>query len=534
MEIVWIILTAVVSAVVTWLVVERRTHSAAAKERAELMMLRQRTADQSAAAGAALQAVESLRNDVSTLQQERAAITAQLEAAKSQAVERRQLFDAARAEAQLAARSAEELRSHLAALQQERATLLAQLEAEKKNLADQRQQFDQSRERLRESFAELSQEALKNNARVFAESAEQRFKTLQAEATGSLDQRKAEIAQLLQPMSQVLDQYKEKLDSIEKVRNEAYNGISQQLAAVAATQQHLSKETTQLVTALRKPQGRGRWGELTLKRLFEMASLAERVTFHEQVTTDDGKLRPDCIVQLPEERQVIVDSKCVIDAFLDASSADDIARPGHLIRHARQVRERVNDLSSKAYWDHFGKGTDFVVLFLPGEAFLYAAVEQDPELIEYALKQRVIVASPTTLLGLLRVIEHAWRQKQVEANAEQIREAGAELYKRVATLAEHFTKIGKNLATATSAYNEALGSLERNVFTSARRMSKLGVSASKKLETPVEIDETVRHLNPRSWTALPEPPLDDAAVDDLPELPSLEAPLESPSEPVAQ
>ena len=178
-------------------------------------------------------------------------------------------------------------------------------------------------------------------------------------------------------------------------------------------------------------------------------------------------------------------------------------------------------MASKAYWDQFGAGTEFVVLFLPGEAFLYAAVEQDPDLIEYALTQRVIVASPTTLLGLLRVIEHAWRQKQVEANAEAIRSAGAELYKRVATLAEHFARIGKNLAQATSAYNEALGSLERNVFSQARRMSELGVSSAKKLDTPPELDQTVRDLSPRSWSALPEPTTGEAALVEPAAVPAL-------------
>ncbi|MGN6507816.1 MAG: DNA recombination protein RmuC, partial [Tepidisphaeraceae bacterium] len=337
-----------------------------------------------------------------------------------------------------AAKDAETHRQHLSALQQERAALLAQLNAEKENVAQQRDLLTEARSRLRESFAEVSGEALRNNSKHFFEVAEQTFKTLQTEASGALDERKAQIDQMLQPMKAVLEQYKQKLDSIEKSRVDAYVTIKENLAAVAATQQNLSLETKQLVTALRRPQGRGRWGELTLRRLFELAGMSERVTFDEQVNvnTESGRLRPDCIVHLPENRQVIVDSKCVIDAFLDASACtDDGQRLAFLVRHAQQVRSRVAELSSKAYWDSFERATDYVVLFLPGEAFLYAAVEQDPGLIEDALNQRVIVASPTTLLGLLRVIEHGWRHKAIEQNAQEIRKLGATLYDRIQTAA---------------------------------------------------------------------------------------------------
>lgn len=407
------------------------------------------------------------------------------------------------------AKDAETHRQHLSALQQERAALLAQLNAEKENVAQQRDLLTEARARLRESFAEVSGEALRNNSKHFFEVAEQTFKTLQTEASGALDERKAQIDQLLQPMKAVLEQYKQKLDSIEKSRVDAYVTIKENLAAVAATQQNLSLETKQLVTALRRPQGRGRWGELTLRRLFELAGMSERVTFDEQVnvTTESGRLRPDCIVHLPENRQVIVDSKCVIDAFLDASaSTDDAQRLAFLVRHAQQVRSRVAELSSKAYWDSFERATDYVVLFLPGEAFLYAAVEQDPGLIEDALNQRVIVASPTTLLGLLRVIEHGWRHKAIEQNAQEIRKLGATLYDRIQTAAEHFDRLGKAVSQVTSAYNKTIGSLERNVLPAARKMAELGVAAQDASVSPLEeIADDTRSLNGRSWKSLPEP-----------------------------
>ena len=400
------------------------------------------------------------------------------------------------------------LRQQLSALQQDRASVLAQLNAEKENLQQQRELLNDAKTRLRESFAEVSGEALRNNSKHFFEVAEQTFKTLQTEASGALDERKSQIDQMLQPMKIVLDQYKEKLDSIEKSRVDAYVTIRENLAAVAATQQNLSVETKQLVTALRRPQGRGRWGELTLKRLFEMAGMTERVTFFEQVNvnTEGGRLRPDCIVHLPEDRQVIVDSKCVIDAFLDASCCDDdTARQQHLVRHAGQVRSRVAELSQKAYWDSFEKATDYVVLFLPGEAFLYAAVEQDPDLIETALNQRVIVASPSTLLGLLRVIEHGWRHKIIEENAQEIRKLGATLYERVVKLADNFETLGGAISRVTSAYNDTVGSLEKRVLPAARKMAEMGVGG-KDAELPVmkEVDDHTRALNARSWKALPE------------------------------
>ncbi len=533
-----------IGVIVGWLIADRKSKTAYAEMQTEFAVASERARDALEEVQTARTTIQEMRGDQSVLQQDRASLEARLAGEKQQLAEARDLANKSQTlmketheelksvlqerstlsanlsaekvqlvevrdlatRVQTALKSAQE---ELNTVLQERSKLNANLEAEKKSLADQREQLSMLSSRLREAFAELSGEALKQNTSQFMILAEQKFKTLQTEAAGSLEQKKAEMAQLLQPMQQVLGQYKEKLDFIEKARTDAYTNISRELASVAATQQNLSKETTQLVQALRKPQGRGRWGELTLKRLFELAGMAQHVTFDEQVSvnTEAGQLRPDCVVNLPEDRQVIVDSKCVIDAFLDGSTCDDeTLRRGHFARHARQVRSRVGELSSKAYWEQFDKSTDYVVLFLPGEAFLYAAVECDPELIEYALNQRVIIASPTTLLGLLKVIEHAWKQKSIEANATEIRDLGATLYERVSKMAEHFQKLGDSINKVSDQYNKTVGSLERSVLPAARRMSEMGVN-NKGAELN-ELEKTtvpVRDLAVRSWQVLPEP-----------------------------
>lgn len=499
--IVGLVIGALAGAVAGWLLCERRARVSSSTMQTDLALAQERERDASEELTQLRPAIESLRRDLSGLQQERAALEAQLSSEKQCTTEQRDLVAATRQEL-------ESFRKQLSALQQDRSTLLAQLDAERRSLAEQKQQLAETQTRIREAFAELSASALEKNTQQFMQLAEEKFKTLQTAAAGTLDQKKAEMQQLITPMAQVLDQYKQKLDQIEKARTDAYTSISKELAGVAATQQNLSKETTQLVQALRRPQGRGRWGELTLKRLFEMAGMAERVTFIEQVSinTEDGRKRPDCIVHLPEERQVIVDSKCVIDAFLDASNCtDDVSRLACLARHAQQVRSRVQELSMKAYWESFERATDYVVLFLPGEAFLYAAVDQDPTLIEDALAHRVIIASPTTLLGLLRVIEHAWRQKQIEANATEIRDLGGQLYDRVSKMAEHFQKLGESIGKVGEQYNRTVGSLEKNVLPAARKMSQLGIA--QKGEPIAELDDVpthVRELSHKSWKTLPD------------------------------
>ena len=501
----WIILGIAIGTLIGYLLADRRARGAATEVAIAKEQARQ-TAEQLAAAQ---QVVGELRLSLAAEQQDRASLDAQLVAANETSEQHRlrhvdtleQLRCADERHAALVAKYSDEQARH--------AVTAAQLEAEKKSLAESREHFADAKNRVREAFVEVSNEALQKNTQHFLELAQQKFKTLQTEASGSLEEKKSQIAALLQPLAQQLEQYKQNVEKIELARGEAYTSLSQQLAGVAATQQNLSVETKQLVAALRKPQGRGQWGELTLKRLFEMAGMAARVTFVEQksVDTEDGKLRPDCIVTLPGSRQVVVDSKCVLDAFLDASAAaDDEQRALHLARHARQVKSRVDDLASKAYWANVENTTDYVIMFLPGEAFLYAAVELDPQLVEYSLNRKVLIASPTTLLGLLSVIAHSWRQSLIEKNASEIREAADELYKRVAKLAEHFDKLGGALNKATRAYNDTLGSLEGRVFTQARKLADMEVGGGRALDAVQEATETVRDRSARSWAQLPPPP----------------------------
>lgn len=492
---------------VGWLVAVHRMRLRLSAVETELVLVRQREQDATKQARENHTLVEQLRGDISGLQQERASLAASLQNQQQRFHELQETYQHTRTQL-------ESVRDQLTQLSNERATLLANLEAEKKSLQDQREQLNIMSNRLKETFAELSVEALKKNTDQFIKLAEQNFKTLQTEAVGSFDQKKAEMAQLIQPMQQTLEAYKIKLDEIEKVRGQAYMDIKQHLTEVATTQKNLSVETRQLVQALRKPHGRGRWGELTLKRLFEMAGLTERVTFMEQVTTEDGSQRPDCIVHLPDQRQIIIDSKCVIDAFLDAHECiDDDLRRSHLSRHARQVRDRLNELSKKAYWSQFKETPDFVVLFLPGEAFLYAAVEVDPTLIEDALQQRVIIAAPSALLGLLRIIEHGWRQKQIEQSATAIRDLGNQLYERINRMVDHFAKLGKAIETLNERYNSTVGSLERNVLPAARKMSEMGIGGGQStIDELCEVEINPRHLSTRAWKSLPEPASNPSSI----------------------
>jgi DNA recombination protein RmuC len=395
-------------------------------------------------------------------------------------------------EAQL--KRAEEQRLGLAT---ERATLLAQLDAERSRLADQSRFIEQAEERLRETFAALSAESLQKGNRQFLDLATQRFGELTTRAATGLDQKRLEMQNLLQPVAQTLELYRSELAKLETARGEAYRTLTGELAKVASTQELLNRETRQLGHALRRSEVRGQWGELTLRRLLELSGLASRVTFREQVSidTDAGKRRPDCVIDLPSDRQVLIDCKAVLDAFLNAmNESEEVKRVEFLKQHAQQIRTTVKSLAAKRYWDEFGQSADFVVLFLPGEAFLYAAVEQDPRLIEDALACNVIIASPTTLLGLLKVIEHGWDQRRIEANAQKIREIGVELHSRLTTMADHFARLGGALEGSMKAYNDTLGSLETSVFRQTRKLAELGAEGKKPLSEVEMLEVSRREL----------------------------------------
>ena len=384
------------------------------------------------------------------------------------------------------------LRRELTDISRARAVAETQAAETAKHVEEQKALLAQARHELAESFQALSGEALKQNNEAFLNLAKTSFQTLHAEAKGDLAQRQQAIDELVKPLSETLHRYDEQLRQLEQSRQAAYGGLDQHLKSLADTQQRLQQETGNLVNALRAPAVRGRWGEITLKRVAELAGMVAHCDFLEQesVMGDDGRLRPDMIVQLPGGRQIVVDAKTVLAGYLEAYEAtDDEHRMEGLRRHAAQVRLRINDLSVKAYWSQFHQAPEFVVLFLPGEQFLGAALEQDPRLIEDGFAQGVVLATPTTLMALLRAVAYGWRQERLTAHAEEAGRLGKDLYERMAILAEHLNDVGLSLGKSVVAYNKAVGSLETRILPAARRFKELGVSSEKEIPSldPVEV-----------------------------------------------
>lgn len=379
------------------------------------------------------------------------------------------------------------------------ASALARVTAERdtanQRLDEQKLAIDQMLLQMRDQFASLSQQTLTKNAEQFLQLATEKFQQLSTAAAGTLDERKAQIEGLLKPLNESLQHYQQRLAQIETSRQEGYGKLLEQLSTVNEIGRKLDLQTTQLVTALRRPTTRGRWGELTLRRLVELAGLSEHCDFTEQVSTDtdESRQRPDLVIHTPGGGTVIVDAKATLDAFLDASGCDDdVQRVAHLTRHAHSVRNRARDLSLKSYWQQFQAAPEFVVMFLPAEAFLYAAVERDPKIIEDAMGNRVIIATPTTLIALLRTFAFGWRQEQLAENAEKIKQAGIELYDRVNKVAEHLQSLGKSLGNAVKHYNSTIASFDGRLLVSARRMGELGARNDKEL-----IDTAQIELQPR-------------------------------------
>lgn len=373
-------------------------------------------------------------------------------------------------------------------------------------LADQQKIIDQTETRLRDAFASASSEALTRNSEAFLGLAQQSFATLAAQATGSLDERKAQIDGMLKPMQELLAQYQLRLGEIEQSRTRAYGDLRQMLGEVASTQQKLATQTTQLAGALRRPQARGQWGEMTLRRLVELSGMSQHCDFVEQfsVNSEGGRLRPDMIINLPADRQIIIDCKAVLDAYLDASTAtDEEQRLGFLKRHSQQLRSRAMELGAKSYFSQFKRSPEFVILFLPGEAFLYAAIEQDGKLVEDCMERSVILATPTTLLALLKAVAFGWRQEQITQNAEEIRKLGVELYDRINTLTTHLAKLGGSLEGSVQAYNSMLASMESRVLVTARKIAELGARSEKQMAEVEPID-----VHPRAIAAALAAPSD--------------------------
>ncbi len=395
-----------------------------------------------------------------------------------------------------------DLRSALDAERAGRAQAETRLEAARQSLDEQRGLLDEARQRLGDTFKALSADALRESRAAFLEM-----------AGAELGRRQDAVDRSVKPLQDALGRYEEHLRALEAARQKDYGSLAEQLRALATTSADLQRETGTLATALRAPNVRGRWGEITLHRVVELAGLAEHCDYGEQVTVEGqgGRLRPDMVVHLPGGRDIVVDAKVPLAAYLEAvAAATPDERAAGFARHAVQVRQHMTALAGKAYWEQFACAPELVVMFIPGESFVGAAVEADPALLEDGMARRVLVATPTTLVALLRAIAYGWRQERMAASAAQVSDLGRQLYERLRTLGGHVEEVGATLGRAVRAYNNAVGSLESRVLPAARRFRDLGAAGGDEIPTLGTLD-----VGPRGLTA-PEFPQQLSTTDPAP------------------
>jgi len=375
------------------------------------------------------------------------------------------------------------------------ADLAARIRNDEQLLADRAAALAQAEERLTAAVGRLANESLEKNSAHFLRLAQEALGRHQQEAKAELSARQQAVEELVKPIRETLERTHRQIGEIEKTRHESFGAIRSQLESMTAGQEGLRSETQKLAKALRRPEVRGRWGELTLRRVVELAGMAEHCDFREQssVETEAGSLRPDMVIHLAEGGEVVVDVKTPLDAYLDATEAeDDEARKLALQRHERNLRNRVQELSSKAYWSQFKSSPDFVVLFIPGDHFLSAALGENPDLYEEALRQKVIIGTPSILMAQLKSFAYGWRQLALAENAEEIRGLAEDLYERLTVFTGHIVRMGQQLESSVRTYNQAVGSLRQKVLPGARKFTELGVRPRKAIPPVNEIETMTR------------------------------------------
>lgn len=379
----------------------------------------------------------------------------------------------------------------------------ARLEAQTQSVEEQRALLEMARSEFREAFEALAAETLAKSNESFLTLATERFTQFHIEAKGDLEARTVRIEELVAPVRETIEKVGGQIQRTEEARREAHGELSASVRLLQEAHRNLQSETRNLVTALRAPTVRGRWGEIQLKRVVEMAGMLEYCDFTTQTTTqgDDGALRPDMVVNLPGGKSVVVDAKTPLDAYLSAVEAkDDDARQTHIERHAAQVRDHIKKLSAKSYWSQFDGAPEFVVLFLPGETFFSAALEADPSLIQEGVDSNVILATPTTLIALLRSVAYGWQQERLARDSQEIATLGKELSTRISTLLSNFQSVGSKLGSAVDAYNKAVGSMEARVIPQAKRFAEK-VSAAKEVDDLTRIQKSPRELSTK-WSQI--------------------------------
>jgi len=375
---------------------------------------------------------------------------------------------------------------------------ITRLEEAQKNIEEQKALLEAMKTEMTDTFNALSKSALESSNKSFLTLASERLGAIVEETKGKLGEHKASMDGMITPLHEMLKKYDEQIKAIEESRHKAYGSLEEQLRSLVSTQENLQKETSNLVSALRKPQVRGRWGEMQLRRVAELSGMSMHCDFTEQQSadTEKGKIRPDMVVHLPMDRDIVVDSKVALDAYLDAIAAQtDDEKKMKMEKHAQQVRTHMNKLGSKEYWNQFKQSPEFVVLFIPGESFLSSALETDGTLIEDGIQKKVIIATPTTFIALLRAIAYGWRQEQITKNAQQISDLAKELYERISTMAKYFAEMGTALEKSTAAYNKIIGSMESRILPSVRKFRELGVSGAEEIPALEQIDQTPRNLS---------------------------------------